>query len=103
MAIDEGFGITIAEAEACVTPAAVIDLVVGKLRASDERVCISQRVFHLLRKGLTRTFGVSRRKVELAADIRSFTAGKSERSMSACGRYTPEHAASFNDALNRGC
>ena len=81
MAIEEGFGVTIAdaEAEACVTPAAVIDLVFGKLRASDERVCVSQRAFYLLRKGLTRTLGVSRRKVDLTADIRSFTAGRAER------------------------
>jgi acyl carrier protein len=81
MSIEEGFGITIAdaEAEACVTPAAVIDLVFGKLRASDERVCISQRAFYLLRKGLTQTLGVSRRKVDLTADIRSFTSGRSER------------------------
>ncbi|MHB9006269.1 MAG: hypothetical protein ACYDC1_05010 [Limisphaerales bacterium] len=83
MAIEEGFGVTIAdaEAEACLTPAAVIDLVLGKLRASDERVCVSQRAFYLLRKGLTRTLGVSRRKVDLAADIRSFTAGRSERAV----------------------
>lgn len=81
MSIEEGFGVTIAdaEAEACVTPAAVIDLVFGKLRASDGRVCVSQRAFYLLRKGLTRTLGVSRRKVDLGADIRSFTAGRSER------------------------
>jgi hypothetical protein len=51
MSIEEGFGVTIAdaEAEACVTPAAVIDLVFGKLRASDERVCISQRACFLQR------------------------------------------------------
>jgi len=81
MALEEGFGVTIADAEAevCVTPAAVIDLIFGKLRASDERVCASQRAFYLLRKGLTRTLGVSRRKVALTADIRSFTAGRSER------------------------
>jgi hypothetical protein len=49
MSIEEGFGVTItdAEAEACAaTPAAVIDLVYGKLRASDQRVCVSQRGFH---------------------------------------------------------
>ena len=81
MSIEEGFGIAItdAEAEACVTPTAVIDLVFGKLRASDERVCVSQRAFYLLRKGLTRTLSVSRRKVDLASDIRSFTAGRPER------------------------
>jgi acyl carrier protein len=42
MALEEGFGVTItdADAEACVTPAIVIDLIFGKLRASDERVFI---------------------------------------------------------------
>jgi hypothetical protein len=81
MSIEEGFGVTIADAEAaaCVTPAAVIDLVYGKLRASDERVCVSQRAFYLLRKGLTQTLGVSRREVGLTADIRSLTAGRPER------------------------
>jgi hypothetical protein len=81
MSIEEAFGVTIAdtEAETCVTPAALIDLVYGKLQASDERVCVSQRAFYLLRKGLTRTLGVSRRKLDLTADIRSFMAGKSER------------------------
>lgn len=81
MALEEGFGVTIADAEAerCVTPAAVIDLIFGKLRASDERVCVSQRAFYLLRKGLTRTSGVGRRSVVPDADLRSFTSGRSER------------------------
>lgn len=80
MAVEEGFGVRIAdtEAEVCVTPAALIGLVFGKLRAGDERVCVSQRAFYLLRKGLTRTLGVSRRRVYLTADIRSFTGGRSE-------------------------
>jgi acyl carrier protein len=83
MALEEGFGVTItdAEAEASVTPAAVIDLIFGKLRASDERVCVSQRAFYLLRKGLARTLGVSRRSVALGADVRSFAVGRSEREL----------------------
>jgi hypothetical protein len=81
MALEEGFGVTIADEEAgmCVSPAEVIELIFGKLRASDERTCVSQRAFYLLRRGLTRTLGVSRRKVVLTADIRSFTADRSER------------------------
>lgn len=81
MALEERFGVTItdAEAEASVTPAAVIDLIFGKLRSSDERVCVSQRAFYLLRKGLARTLGASRRSVGLGADIRSFAVGRSER------------------------
>jgi len=81
MALEEGFGVTItdAEAETCGTPAAVIDLIFGKLGASDERVCVSQRAFYLLRKGLTRTAGVDRRTVALSADVRSFTTDRSDR------------------------
>ena len=80
MALEEGFGmaITDAEAEVCVTPAAVIDVIFGKLRASDERACVSQRAFYLLRKGLTHTLGVSRRSVALSSDVRSFAGAKSE-------------------------
>ncbi len=54
MAFEEGFGVAIsdAEAEASVTPRAAVDLIFGKLRASDERVCVSRRAFYLLRKGL---------------------------------------------------
>ncbi len=81
MTFEEGFGVTIsdAEAEVCLTPRAVIDLIHGKLRASDERVCVSQRAFYLLRKGLKQTLGVSRRSVTLGADVRSFAKGRSER------------------------
>jgi hypothetical protein len=54
MALQERFGVAIsdAEAEASVTPAAVVELIFGKLRNTDERVCVSQRAFYLLRKGL---------------------------------------------------
>jgi hypothetical protein len=81
MTLEEGFGVTITdeEAEACLTPGAVIELIFGKLRASDERVCVSQRAFYLLRKGLARSLGVARRGVALSSDVRSFTAGRSER------------------------
>lgn len=81
MALEEGFGVAItdAEAETSVTPAAVIDLIFGKLRASDERVCVSQRGFYLLRKGLARTLGVSRRSVALETDVRLLVLDREER------------------------
>src|SRR5258707_1125929 len=81
MALEEGFGVVVtdAEAEACVTPAAVIEIISGKLRASDERVCVSQRAFYLLRKGLPQTLGISRRSVTLSSDVRSLAAGRSQR------------------------
>ena len=81
MALEERFGVAItdAEAETAVTPAAVVELIFGKLRSTDEQVCVSQRAFYLLRKGLARTLGVSRRSVALGADVRSFAVGRSER------------------------
>ncbi len=83
IAIEEGFGVTIAdaEAEACLTPAAVIDLVFSKLRVSDQRVCVTQRAFYALRHGLVRTLGVARREVDLGTDVRSLQKGRSEREM----------------------
>lgn len=80
MAIEEAFGVTIedSEVETLVTPAAVIDLVFGKLRTSDERVCVTQRAFYLIRKGLIRTLGVSRRSVTIHSEIRLLAKGKSE-------------------------
>jgi acyl carrier protein len=81
MALEEGFGVKIAdaEAEACFTPAAVIDIIFSKLRASDHRVCVGQRAFYLLRKALTQRLGIPRSKVTLGADIRTFTAGRLEK------------------------
>lgn len=81
MALEESFGVTLTDAEAvaCVTPAAVTDLIFSKLRTTDDRVCVSQRAFYLLRKGLTRTSGVARRSVLLSTDVRSLTTGRPDR------------------------
>jgi acyl carrier protein len=83
MALEERFGVAIsdAEAEGAVTPTAVVELIFGKLRSTDERVCVSQRAFYLLRKGLARTLGVARRSVALDTDVRCFAVGRSERAV----------------------
>ena len=83
LAFEEAFRVTItdAEAEASITPAGVIDLIFGKLRSSDDQVCVSQRAFYLLRIGLARTLGASRRSVTLGTDVRSLLVGRSEREM----------------------
>lgn len=80
MTFEERFGVTItdAEAETCFTPAAVIDLVFGKLRASDAKVCVTQRAFHLLRRGLVQTLAVPRREVRLTSDVRCHGDGRCE-------------------------
>ena len=81
MAFEEGFGVSISDAEAvtCRTPGDVIDLVCGKLQTSDDTVCVSQRGFHVLRRALIETLGISRGDVDLDFDIRSFASGKSDR------------------------
>jgi len=53
----------------------------AKLRSSDENVCVSQRGFYLLRKGLTQTLGVKRRDVTLDTDLRSLPTDKSEEEL----------------------
>ena len=52
MAIEDAFAIRIndKEAERCVTPRDIIDLVMSKVQLSDEHVCLSQRSFHTLRR-----------------------------------------------------
>lgn len=65
MSIEERFGVSLtdAEAETCLTPAILIDLITSKLRTANEWSCISQRAFHLLRKGLVSTTGLRRSEV----------------------------------------
>jgi acyl carrier protein len=81
MGIEERFGISIndAEAEACQTPADLIEVVIGKLQISDEPTCVSQRAFYRLRSGLIQTLGVSRRTVDLSTDLRLLAVEKSQR------------------------
>ncbi len=73
MAFEESFGVTLSDAEAvkCERPADVIELVLGKLRISEEAGCVSQRGFYVLRRALTETLGIERRAVTLDLDIRS--------------------------------
>jgi hypothetical protein len=59
----------------------VIDLVYGKLRVSDDRVCVSQRGFYLLRKGLMATLGLPRSEVVLDAKLPSSVLDQDARSI----------------------
>jgi acyl carrier protein len=73
MAFEEAFGVTISdeEAEACVTPAIVIDVVLAKLRTTEERLCLPQRGFHALRKAIVETVDAPRNRIKLGLDVRS--------------------------------
>jgi acyl carrier protein len=84
MAFEEEFGVRIANAEAeiCFTPAMVIDLVLGKLRSTEERVCSSQRAFHLLRRAAMETLGVARNRIVPEANLRALFEDRDERQAS---------------------
>jgi acyl carrier protein len=81
MAIEEGFGVNIsdAEAETCITPSLLIDVVFAKLRSTDERVCLTQRAFYLLRNAAIKNLGVARKAVVLDADIRSLARDRNQK------------------------
>jgi hypothetical protein len=66
MAIEEAFGVSISdeEAETCVTPGMVIDVVLSKLRVTEERQCLSQKGLNLLRRALVETLNVQRNQVK---------------------------------------
>ncbi len=83
MAFEESFGVTISDAEAatCETPTDVIELVLGKLRVSEDAGCVSQRGFYALRRALTETLGIKRGSVTLDFDIRSLISERSDRAI----------------------
>ncbi len=71
MAVEESFGITIAdkEAEKIRTPRALIELVCLKVAVSDQAHCISQRAFHRVRRAIMGTFGVPRNDIRPDAKL----------------------------------
>lgn len=73
MAVEEEFGISIADAEAaaCETPGGLIQLVTSKLDFTQKRVCPSLRGFHVVRAALIETAAVDRSQVKLNTRLRS--------------------------------
>ncbi|MCF7848720.1 MAG: hypothetical protein K9M45_07720 [Kiritimatiellales bacterium] len=71
MAVEEEFGISIAdeEAERCRHPRDIIYLVCSKVRMIGEKICQSQRSFYLSRRALVRTFGVERSAIKLNTPV----------------------------------
>lgn len=74
MAVEERFGITIAdeEAEITLTPGKLIDLVLAKVRKTDFSQCESRRAFYALRRALMKLTGVSHQAVRPEAELASF-------------------------------
>jgi acyl carrier protein len=81
MAVEEGFGVTFSDADAasCLTPAMLIDSVVAKIQMSEERSCVPQRAFYLLRKISIKILGVSRKSIIPEADFRRLLDGKNQK------------------------
>jgi len=65
MKVEETFDITIAdrEAEVCITPGHVIDLVMSKVGRDAHAVCLTQRAFHRLRASLMSRLGFKRSQI----------------------------------------
>lgn len=65
MKVEETFDITIAdkEAEKCLTPGQLIDLVMNKVGRTDHAACLTQRAFHRLRASLMERLGLKRNQI----------------------------------------
>lgn len=74
MAVEEEFGVSIAdgEAEKRLHPSDVIDLVCSKVRLTGEQLCQSQRSFYIARRALVQTFGVQREAAKPASHLSDF-------------------------------
>lgn len=74
MAIEEHFGIEIADkdAERLITPGLVVDYICSKLQMADEKRCQSQRAFYLLRRALVKKSGRKRNEISPQTRLRDF-------------------------------
>ena len=65
MRLEEAFGVELKDDEVMqtTTPRMVGDLIFSKLKATDKRICQSQRAFYLLRNAFTRHFKIQRGEV----------------------------------------
>ena len=63
LAVEEKFGISISDEEACaiLTVGEFHRCVMSKLATSDKSTCLTQEAFHLLRRNVVSQFGISRR------------------------------------------
>lgn len=73
MAIEEKFGITISDEEACsiLTVGDMHRCVMSKVTILDKSSCLSQRAFHLLRRNVLSQFGIPRRSLRPDTQLNS--------------------------------
>lgn len=81
MAIEEAFGIQIAdeEAEKTRTPRQLCELVARKVHALDSDVCLTQRAFYMLRRAIRRTNPVPRRQFRTNTPLDTLVATEDRR------------------------
>jgi len=81
LAIEEKFGIEISDAEAAniLTVGEMQDLIFSKLNLSDEKTCLTQQAFHMVRKAAINAFGVSRKALKPDTLLTSFMPRESRK------------------------
>ena len=74
LSIEEKFGVEISDEEASriLTVGQMQGLILSKLNLSEERNCLTQQAFHLVRKSATTAFGVSRKALKPDTLLDSF-------------------------------
>ncbi len=81
MAIEERFGIqlTDADAERCVTPGDLIEVILSKVPVTDASVCLSRRAFHVIRKTFMQKFSCKRSEVTPSSLLETLVPRKDRR------------------------
>lgn len=81
MAVEQTFGITIADEEAqeLTTPRELVDLVMAKVAVTDKPSCLSQRAFHLLRRQAMASFKVPRKEFRLDTQLEEIVPKRERR------------------------
>ena len=71
MAIEERFDISIPDEDVATiaTPRALMDYVANKVEVQDELSCLSQKAFHILRRGFMHSFGLSRSAIRVDSSL----------------------------------
>jgi acyl carrier protein len=81
MDFEEAFGVELTDAEAIesVTPRMIGDVIFSKLKATDERICQSQRAFYILRRAFIRIFNIDRKSITPDTQFRDFIGRSQEK------------------------
>jgi acyl carrier protein len=74
MALEEAFGVELSDDEVykSETPRIMSDVIFAKLRATDKKICQTQRAFYILRRALMKLLDLKREEVTLDLRFRDF-------------------------------